>query len=93
VLSNSLQTQLQNQALKNAIASANETALLTAGSENVKIVGILSVSVLGSNSQPNYYSFGAAAALSASTTVNYSVPISPGQTQYTMQVQVVYLLA
>ena len=27
VLSNSLQTQLQNQALKNAIASANETAL------------------------------------------------------------------
>jgi uncharacterized protein YggE len=92
VLSNSLQTQLQNQALKNAIASANETALLTAGSENVKIVGIQSVSVLGSNTQPNYYSFGAAASLSASTTVDYSVPISPGQTQYTMQVQVVYLL-
>jgi len=92
VLSNSLQTQLQNQALKNAIASANETALLTAGSENVKIVGIQSVSVLGSNSQPNYYSFGAAALTVSSATVNYSVPISPGQTQYTMQVQVIYLL-
>ncbi len=93
VLSNSLQTQLQNQALKNAIASANETALLTAGSENVKIVGIQSVSVLGSNyQQPNYYSYGSEVVLASTTSVNYSVPISPGQTQYTMQVQVVYLL-
>ena len=92
VLSNSLQTQLQNQALKNAIASANETALLTAGSENVKIVGIQSVSVLGSNSQPNYYSYGNADVLASASTVTYNVPISPGETQYTMQVQVVYLL-
>ncbi len=92
-LSNSLQTQLQNQALKNAIASANQTALLTAASEGVKIVGIQSVSVLGSNYQQPYYSYGNAVVYASASTVNYSVPIAPGQTQYTMQVQVVYLLS
>ena len=92
VLSNSLQTQLQNLALKNAIESANQTALLTASSEGVKIVGIQSVTVLGANYQPSYGLYGAAAPALASSTVNYNVPIAPGQTQYTMQVQVVYLL-
>jgi len=92
VLSNSLQTQLQNQALKNAISSANQTALLTASSEGVKIVGIQSVSVLGSNYQQPYYSYAEAAVTMSSSSVNYSVPISPGQSEYTMQVQVVYLL-
>ena len=46
-LSNSLQTQLQQEALKDAIRSANQTALQVALSENVNIVGIQSVSVLG----------------------------------------------
>ena len=92
VLSNSLQTLLQNQALKNAIASANQTALLTASSEGVKIVGIQSVTVLGTNYQPSYGLYPAAAFTVESSTVNYNVPIAPGQTQYTMQVQVVYLL-
>jgi uncharacterized protein YggE len=92
VLSNSLQTQLQNQALKNAIASANQTALLTALSENVKVVGIQSVTVLGSNYQQPYTSYGLNVVEAPAASVNYSVPIAPGQSQYTMQVQVVYLL-
>jgi uncharacterized protein YggE len=92
VLSNSLQTQLQNQALKNAIESANQTALLTASSEGVKIVGIQSVSVLGSNYQQPYTSYANAVVFASTSTVNYSVPIAPGQTQYSEQVQVVYLL-
>ncbi|MDA4131113.1 MAG: SIMPL domain-containing protein [Thaumarchaeota archaeon] len=91
-LSNSLQTQLQNQALKNAIESANQTALLTASSEGVKITGIQSVSVQGSNYQQPYYSYGNAVVFASASTVSYSVPIAPGQTQFSMQVQVTYLL-
>lgn len=93
MLSNSLQKQLQQQALKNAIASANQTALQAASSENVKIVGIQSVSVLGSNYPQPYYPYGEVLyAATISSPVNYSVPIAPGQTQYSVQVQVVYLL-
>jgi uncharacterized protein len=96
VLSNSLQNNLQNQALKNAVSSANQTALLTAQSEGLKILQIQSVTILG-NSYPQPYgsngSYFTLAAVASTTTVNYNVPISPGQTQYTVQVQVVYLLS
>jgi uncharacterized protein len=95
VLSNSLQTTLQNQALQNAISSANQTALLTAGSEGLKVLGIQSVTILGNNNYPSNYSFGALAPAAAAltTTVNYNVPISPGQSQYTEEVQVVYIVS
>lgn len=96
VLSNSLQNKLQNQALLGAIQSANQTALLTAQSEGLSIIGIQSVTILSNNYPQPYLSYGAAApfAVEASaTTVNYNVPISPGQTQYTVEVQVVYLLS
>jgi uncharacterized protein YggE len=96
VLSNALQGQLQNQALKNAVASANETALLIAQSEGLKVTGIQSVTIIGNNYPQPFYgantSFGAAVTMSAST-INYNVPISPGQSQYSTQVQVVYLLS
>ncbi len=96
VLSNTLQNELQNQALKDAVSSANQTALLTAQSEGVSIVGIQSVTIVGNNYPQPYYGNGSyftmAATVSAST-INYNVPISPGQTQYSVQVQVVYLLS
>jgi len=94
VLSNSLQTSLQNQALKNAIINANQTALLTAQSEGLNIIGIQSVTILGNNYPQSVYYGSAEPALAATnTSVNYNVPISPGQTQYTLEVQVVYLLS
>ncbi|HYB04896.1 MAG TPA: SIMPL domain-containing protein [Nitrososphaerales archaeon] len=94
VLSNTLQSTLQNQALQNAISSANQTALLTAQSEGLKVVGIQSVTILGNNNPQPYGLYASLApAVSASTSINYNVPISPGQTQYTEEVQVVYLVS
>ncbi len=92
VLSNRLQTSLSNQALQNAISSANQTAYLTAQSEGLKILGIQSVTILGNNNPQPYDTLYAAAAVTyaSTTTINYNVPIAPGQTQYTEQVQVVY---
>ena len=93
VLSDPLQTQLKQQALQQAVADANQTALRTASSENMKIVGIQSLIVIsGYYPQPNYYGgFGLNAA--AIPAVNYNVPIAPGQTQYSLEVQVTYLLS
>lgn len=94
VFSNSLQNELQNQALKNAVASANQTALLTAQSEGLSIIGIQSVTILSNNyPQPEIFANAALPAAVSSSTINYNVPISPGQTQYSMEVQVVYLLS
>jgi len=96
VLSNSLQSKLQNQALVGAIQSANQTSLLTAQSEGLSVVGIQSVTILSNNYPQPYDTFGAAvpfAVESSASTINYNVPISPGQTQYTVEVQVVYLLS
>jgi uncharacterized protein len=96
VLSNSLQAKLQNDALVGAIQSANQTAQLSAKSEGLNVVGIQSVTILGNNS-PQPYDFAGEAApmytVESSATVNYNVPISPGQTQYSMEVQVIYLLS
>jgi uncharacterized protein len=95
ILSNTLQSELQNDALQNAVASANQTALLTAKSEGLAIVGIQSVTILGNYSPQTYYNVDAVLGAPAATTsaINYNVPISPGQTQYTEEVQVVYLLS
>jgi uncharacterized protein len=92
LLSNSLQSQLQNQALVGAVGSANQTALLTAKSEGLSVVGIQSVTILGNNSpQPVYY--GTDYTMASASTVNYNVPVSPGQSQLTVEVQVAYLLS
>ncbi len=95
VLSSGLQNSLQNQALQNAISSANQTALLTAQSEGLKVLGIQSITILGNNNpQPfGMLDANAAVAYASTTTINYNVPIAPGQTQYTEQVQVVYLVS
>jgi uncharacterized protein len=94
VLSNSLQNSLQNDALQNAISSANQTALLTAQSEGLKVLGIQSVTILGNNNPQPYGVYEDAAMTIANTsTINYNVPISPGQTQYSEQVQVVYFVS
>jgi uncharacterized protein len=94
VLSNTLQNSLQNQALQNAISSANQTALLTAQSEGLKVLGIQSVTILGNNNPQPYGVFESAALTVANTsTINYNVPISPGQSQYSEEVQVVYLVS
>jgi len=94
VLSNSLQGKLQNQALLGAVASANQTAILTAKSEGLTVTGIQSVTILGNNyPQPYYGGSNISYAMAAQTTISYNVPISPGQTQYSVQVQVVYLLS
>ena len=93
VLSNSLQLTLQNQALKNAITNANQTALLTAQSEGLTITGIQSVSILGNNSPEPVYFAASEPLATTNDSVNYNVPISPGQTQYTLEVQVVYILS
>lgn len=93
VLSNSLQNELQNQALKNAVADANQTALLTAQSEGLSIIGVQSVTIVSNNTpQPEYFASAALTSV-ANSSINYNVPISPGQTQYTMEIQVVYLLS
>jgi uncharacterized protein len=94
VLSNKLQNTLQNQALQNAISSANQTALLTAQSEGLKVLGIQSVAILGNNNPQPYGVYdGAALAMANTSTINYNVPISPGQTQYSEEVQVVYFVS
>jgi uncharacterized protein len=91
LLSNALQTQLKQQALQQAVADANQTALRATSSENVKIAEIQSVVVLGENYPQPYYNngFGNLAGIPA---VDYNVPLAPGQTQYTLQVEVTYLL-
>lgn len=95
VLSSGLQNSLQNQALQNAISSANQTALLTAQSEGLKVLGIQTITILGNNNpQPfGMLNANAAVAYASTTTINYNVPIAPGQTQYTEQVQVEYLVS
>jgi uncharacterized protein len=90
-LSSTLQGQLENQAVVGAISNANQTALLSAKSEGLSIVGIQSVIIQGEdNPQPVEY---AMADSIANTSVNYNVPVSPGQSQISVQVQVVYLLS
>ena len=93
-LSNSLQTQLQQEALKDAIASANQTALQSSAireredRRNTKCLssGIELSTELLLNTTASLLSS------QRSTEVNYAVPIAPGQTQFSVQVQVVYLL-
>jgi uncharacterized protein len=91
-ISNTLQSQLKRQAMQAAVADANSTALGLAASESVKILGIQNVIVVNQAYPPMYYNtFGSAADLMAS--VNYAVPISPGQSQFTIQVEVTYLIS
>ena len=93
-ISDSLQNQLKTQAMHNAVADANITAHNLAASENVKIIGIQSIILLSSSYPPyfyNNYQVFAAATISAAGP-NYSVPFNPGQAQFTVNIQVTYLL-
>jgi uncharacterized protein YggE len=94
MLSNTMQGQLKQQALVQAVVDANQTALKTAASENKLVLGIQTVVVISGSGYPGPYYYGNSAALSpaAVPAVNYNIPIAPGQTQYSIEVQVTYLL-
>ena len=93
-MSNSLQAQVKQEALQAAVADANGTASTLAQSEHVKITGIQSV-VLVSEAYPPYfqntYNMVEATTMAAGA-ASINVPVSPGQGQYTLQVEVTYLI-
>ena len=87
-ISSSLQSQVRQEAIQRAISDANSTALSTATAAGLSITGIQSITVL-STSSPTYFNTYAVPATVSTTTP----PINPGQTQYTVQVQVTYTVA
>ncbi len=87
-MSSSLQAQVRQQAIQKAISDANSTALSTASAAGLRISGIQSITVLSTSSPVYLNTYAVTAAVSTTTP-----PINPGQTQYTVQVQVTYTVA
>ena len=80
-LSDAKVQQAQSQALGLAVKDANDKAKTIAGAMGVNLVGPISVSL-------GYYY--APAAMDLKAMAGSNVPISPGQLQYTVNVQVIY---
>jgi hypothetical protein len=80
-LSDAKAQQAQSQALGLAVKDANEKAKTIAGAMGVNLVGPISVSL-------GYYY--APVAMDVKAMGGSNVPVSPGQLQYTVDVQVVY---
>ena len=85
-MSSGLQAQAKQEAIQKAVIDANSTAFSTASAEGLKITGIQSVTVL-STSTPYFNTYPVAAVVSTSP------PITPGQTQYSVQVEVTYTVS
>jgi len=89
--SNAMLSQLTNEALRNAVASADSQAGAIASSLGVSISGVISASE-GSSYYPTYYNPGPYYAMvSAGTTVQ--TPITVGTQTITATVQVVYSIS
>jgi uncharacterized protein YggE len=91
-LTSAQQALLQHEALQNAVGNANATAQETASAVGLKIVRVQSITVLSSS----YPQFSNIQVYQAVPNAAYSIsppPIYAGQSEYTMVVQVTYLVS
>jgi uncharacterized protein YggE len=93
-VSNSMVSELTNEALQNAVASADSQAKAIASSLGVSLSGVISASEGGSSYYPDIYgTFATATIAMSTTTVAYPTPITVGTQTISETVQVVYSIS